>query len=125
MMMMVIASIFAFVNFFNGLFFILKYYDVLTGLTILYLDSVSDFLETTNSCINIVIYGIFNTKFRRALKEMCCSCFQQGHQLEVLAPVIPQRLLELKQDQTSSRRSSPRASGLAWAETRVTAETKL
>ena len=64
-MMILIGTIFFVSNFYRGMFGILKYYDLVSDLTILYLDSFSDFLEVFTSSTNVLIYVKFSEKFQK------------------------------------------------------------
>ena len=50
--------------------------------TIAYLWSTSLLLETLNSSVNVIIYAVFNKKFRILFVEMFCSCFRKKEQLK-------------------------------------------
>ena len=39
-------------------------------------------LETLNSSVNVIIYAVFNKKFRILFVEMFCSCFRKKEQLK-------------------------------------------
>ena len=39
--------------------------------------SISDLFITLNCSLNVIIYGIFNPKFRATFKKMFCSCFKK------------------------------------------------
>ena len=64
-MMIVIVSVFTICNLYQGMFWILKYYDLVSDLTILYLDSFSDFLEVFTSSTNVLIYVKFLDYFAK------------------------------------------------------------
>ena len=44
--------------------------------------STSLLLETLNSSSNVIIYAVFNKKFRILFAEMFCSCFRKKEQLK-------------------------------------------
>ena len=44
--------------------------------------STSLLLETLNSSVNVIIYAVFNKKFRILFVEMFCSCFRKKEQLK-------------------------------------------
>ena len=50
--------------------------------SIAYLWSTSLLLETLNSSVNVIIYAVFNKKFRILFVEMFCSCFRRKQQLK-------------------------------------------
>ena len=39
--------------------------------------SIGDLFITLNCNLNVIIYGIFNPKFRATFKKMFCSCFKK------------------------------------------------
>ena len=68
----------------------MKYYHLVSELNILYLDTLSDFLEVFTSSTNVLIYAKFNEKFQRKLLNYVCLCLkpeaQQGTGIEMVAP---------------------------------------
>ena len=80
-MMIVIVSVFTICNLYQGMFWILKYYDLVSDLTILYLDSFSDFLEVFTSSTNVLIYVKFSDKFQKKFLEFFCSCLKERNQV--------------------------------------------
>ena len=41
------------------------------------LTSIGDLFITLNCSLNVIIYGIFNPKFRATFKKIFCSCFKK------------------------------------------------
>ena len=71
------------------LFFNFKKVCQITGISyvtnkhiIAYLWSTSLLLETLNSSVNVIIYAVFNKKFRILFSEMFCNCFRKKEQLK-------------------------------------------
>ena len=75
---------------YQGAFWFLKYYNLVSELSILYLDTLSDFLEVFTSSTNVLIYAKFNEKFQRKFLNYVCLCLkpetQQGTGIEMVAP---------------------------------------
>ena len=66
---MIIVGIFVFCNTFQVMYYAITYKGMTYPGYIMFL--VSSFLATFNSSINVVVYGIFNEKYRKILR----SCF--------------------------------------------------
>ena len=68
-MMMFIVLIFVLTNMFDCLFWFCMHYNLVSNLIIIYLDTISDFLQTFNSSINVLIYARYNGKFQRIFNQ--------------------------------------------------------
>ena len=68
-MMMFIVLIFVLTNMFGCLFWFFKHYNLVSKLTILNLDTISDFLQTFNSSVNVFIYARYNGKFQKMFNQ--------------------------------------------------------
>ena len=84
LMMMTIVIVFVTCNIFSSVVWILffNFKEVCRYTTIAYLWSTSLLLETLNSSVNVIIYAVFNNKFRILFVEMFCSCFRKKEQLK-------------------------------------------
>ena len=83
LMMMTIVIVFVTCNIFSTVVWILFFkFKKLCQFTIAYLWSTSLLLETLNSSVNVIIYAVFNKKFRILFAEMFCSCFRKKEQLK-------------------------------------------
>ena len=83
LMMMTIVIVFVTCNIFSTLVWILFFnFKEVCKFTIAYLWSTSVLLETLNSSVNVIIYAVFNKKFRILFVEMFCSCFRKKEQLK-------------------------------------------
>ena len=83
LMMMTIVIVFVTCNIFSTLVWILFFnFKEDCKFTIAYLWSTSLLLETLNSSVNVIIYAVFNKKFRILFVEMFCSCFRKKEQLK-------------------------------------------
>ena len=84
--MMTIVIVFVTCNIFSSVVWVLFFnFFQQTGVckfTIAYLWSTSLLLETLNSSVNVIIYAVFNKKFRSLFSEMFCSCFRKKEQLK-------------------------------------------
>ena len=83
LMMMTIVIVFVTCNIFSSVVWVLffNFLDKCQS-TIAYLWSTSLLLETLNSSVNVIIYAVFNKKFRILFVEMFCSCFRKKEQLK-------------------------------------------
>ena len=68
-MMMFIVLIFVLTNMFDCLFWFCMHYNLVSNLIIIYLDTISDLLQTFNSSINVLIYARYNGKFQRMFNQ--------------------------------------------------------
>ena len=83
LMMMTIVIVFVTCNIFSSLVWILFFnFKEDCKFTIAYLWSTSVLLETLNSSVNVIIYAVFNKKFRILFVEMFCSGFRKKEQLK-------------------------------------------
>ena len=84
--MMTIVIVFVTCNIFSSvvwyLFFNFFQQTGVCKFTIAYLWSTSLLLETLNSSVNVIIYAVFNKKFRILFSEMFCNCFRKKDQLK-------------------------------------------
>ena len=83
LMMMTIVIVFVTCNIFSSVVWVL-FFNFLKDCrsTIAYLWSTSLLLETLNSSVNVIIYAVFNKKFRILFVEMFCSCFRKKEQFK-------------------------------------------
>ena len=71
-----VIGVFFLCNFFNGLFgIIVRIASIDSHLTMI-LSDISIMLITLNCSVNVIIYGIFDPKFRQIFFELFCSCSQ-------------------------------------------------
>ena len=83
LMMMTIVIVFVTCNIFSSIVWVLFFnFPDVCRFTIAYLWSTSLLLETLNSSVNVIIYAVFNKKFRILFVEMFCSCFRKKEQLK-------------------------------------------
>ena len=85
LMMMTIVIVFVTCNIFSSIVWYLFFNFDMTKVcqfTVAYLWSTSLLLETLNSSVNVIIYAVFNKKFRILFVEMFCSCFRKKEQLK-------------------------------------------
>ena len=83
LMMMTIVIVFVTCNIFSSVVWILFFnFKEVCQFTIAYLWSTSLLLETLNSSVNVIIYAVFNKKFRQLFAQMFCSCFRKKEQLK-------------------------------------------
>ena len=83
LMMMTIVIVFVTCNIFSSVVWILFFnFKEVCQVTIAYLWSTSLLLETLNSSVNVIIYAVFNKKFRILFSEMFCNCFRKKEQLK-------------------------------------------
>ena len=83
LMMMTIVIVFVTCNIFSSVVWILFFnFKEVCQFTIAYLWSTSLLLETLNSSVNVIIYAVFNKRFRILFSEMFCNCFRKKEQLK-------------------------------------------
>ena len=87
--MMTIVIVFVTCNIFSSVVWVLFFansklanFPKVCQFTIAYLWSTSLLLETLNSSVNVIIYAVFNKKFRILFVEMFCSCFRRKEQMK-------------------------------------------
>ena len=83
LMMMTIVIVFVTCNIFSSVVWVLFFnFPDVCRFTIAYLWSTSLLLETLNSSLNVIIYAVFNKKFRILFAEMFCNCFRKKEKLK-------------------------------------------
>ena len=76
-MTMVIVLVFAICNSFYGLYYILRSQELITKIQKSYLYPTACVFLVLNSSVNVIIYGIFNKKFRITFVSLFCFCVKQ------------------------------------------------
>ena len=71
-----VIGVFFFCNLFNGIFGIVATSASVDSHTRIILADISIMLVVLNSSVNVIIYGIFDLKFRQIFLELFCSCSQ-------------------------------------------------
>ena len=68
-----IVVVFTVCNSFYAIFYILKSQTMLTELDKKYLKSTARIFAIINSSVNVIIYGVFNSKFRETFYSLFCK----------------------------------------------------
>ena len=71
-----VIGVFFFCNFFTGVFGIITNSALMDYHSRIILADVSILLSVLNCSVNVIIYGIFDLKFRQIFIELFCSCSQ-------------------------------------------------
>ena len=75
-MLFVIVGVFITCNIFSSVLWVLFFHcPNVCRVTISYIWSTSLLLETLNASVNVIIYALFNKKFRQLFGQLFCSCF--------------------------------------------------
>ena len=104
-MMILIVTIFTATNLYQGMFSILGNYDLVTDLTMLYFDTISDLLGVFTSSTNVLIYAKYNEKFRKKFSELFCSCLGQNSKVkefEMTDTGVKNKIKRLREIQSSN-----------------------
>ena len=81
-----IVVVFTVCNSFYAIFYILKSQTMLTELDKKYLKSTARIFAIINSSVNVIIYGVFNSKFRETFCSLFCK--QSAHNENPMSGII-------------------------------------
>ena len=95
-----VIGVFIFTNFFNNVFGIIATTASIDSYSRNILNDISSVLCVLNSSVNVIIYGIFDPKFRQIFLDLFCSCSQTNKNEMNLIQMNRQKVGE-KQFQTS------------------------